>query len=99
MTEDEKRELKLERNRMICAYYAQGHKLRQCATHFRLGRQRILQILQQEGAWVPYVKMGRNKFLGVNVTERTKRKLKEKADEQGISVSRLASDTLDEMVR
>jgi hypothetical protein len=87
------------RNAEICAYYNEGHKLAECASRFKLGRQRILQILQASGAWRPYVKTDRVKFLGVTVSDETKAALKDLADEKGVSVSRLTSDILDEAVR
>jgi predicted HicB family RNase H-like nuclease len=87
------------RNAAIVAYYRDGHKLKDCASEFQLGRQRVLQILQAAGAWRPYVKTSRDKFLGVNVTSETKDALKVKADEQGVSVSKFASNVLDEAVR
>ncbi len=88
-----------ERNQQICAHYVAGHKLKECASAFKLGRQRVLQILQAGGVWQPYVKGERTKFLGVNVSEETKEGLKAKADAEGKSVSRFASDVLDEAVR
>lgn len=87
-----------ERNAAICAYYKEGHNLRQCASRFKIGRQRVLQILQAAKAWHPYVKSGRTKHLGVTVTEETKRKLEELAARKDASVSRYASDRLEEVV-
>lgn len=99
MTPEERAMQMKERNAAICAYYSEGHKLKECARKFQLGRQRILQVLQVAGAWKPYVKGERTKFLGVNVSEGTKDALKVKADAEGKSVSRFASDVLDEAVR
>lgn len=87
-----------ERNASICRYYQDGHSLKECASHFTLGRQRIKLILQAGNVWRPYVKGERTQFLGVNVSEETKGALKEKADAAGKSVSRFASDALDEVV-
>lgn len=99
MTPEERRAQMVKRNAEICAYYQAGHKLAECASHFKLGRQSILLILKAAGVWRPYVKMRRNKFLGVTVTDETKGALKVRADEQGVSVSRLTSDILDEAMK
>ena len=88
----------VERNKAICDYYNAGHKLRECASKFQLGRQRILQILQAGGAWKPYVKTDRTKYIGVNVSEDTKVALKELADAEGKSVSKFTADVLDRVV-
>ena len=98
MTPEERATAMTTRNANIVAYYTAGNKLKAVAQHFGLGRQRIMQILQAAGAWTPYVKGDRTKFLGVNVTERTREALSQKAEERGVSVSRFASDALDEMV-
>lgn len=99
MTPEERRAQAAKRDAEICAYYQAGHKLAECATRFKLGRQRILQILKAAGVWQPYVKMKRTKFLGVSITDETKDALKQKAEERGVSVSRLTSDILDEAVK
>jgi hypothetical protein len=99
MTTEERAAQMAERNTAICSYYQQGHTLRDCASHFKLGRMRVLQIVQAAGIWRPYERGRRTKFLGVNVTEETKDALRRKADERGVSVSRFASDTLDEVVK
>lgn len=98
MDEITKRELKCQRDAAICAYYLEGRKLAECASKFQLGRQRVLQILKIAGVWKPYEKTNRTKFLGVTVTPETKAALEEKADDMGISVSKLASDALDSIV-
>ena len=99
MTDDEKRAQMTQRNAAICAYYGAGHKLKDVASHFRLGRQRILQILLAAGVWQPYVKGSRTRFLGVTVSEDTKDALTRKANAEGKSVSKMVSDVLDEVVR
>ena len=98
MTDDEKKQQMTARNAAICAHHLAGHKVRETATAFQLGRQRIMQVLQAGGVWKPYEKGSRTKFLGVNVSEGTKDALKRKADAEGVSVSRLASDALDAVV-
>lgn len=91
-------EERIERNAAICAYYEQGHKLSKCASKFEISRQQVMNILKQAGVWRPYVKGGRTKFLGVSVSEETKDALRKRAEEEGKSVSRLASDALDAVV-
>ena len=98
MTDDERKVKMIERNAAICAYYSAGNSLKATATKFTLGRQRVMQVLVAGGVWKPYVKGSRTKFLGVNVSEETKDALRRKADAEGVSVSRLASDALDAVV-
>lgn len=87
-----------ERNGEIVAFFKAGNSVRMTASRFKLGRQRVYQILFKAGACEPYSKSARTKFLGVHVSEDTKDALKEKATEKGVSVSKLASDMLDEAV-
>lgn len=98
MTDEEKKERMTERNKSICDYYLDGHKLSECASKFKLGRQRVQQIVQAAGVWKPYIKGGRTKFLGVTVTADAKDGLKIRADQKGVSVSQLAADAIDEML-
>lgn len=87
-----------ERNAAICAYYKAGHKVMACATHFKLGKQRILQILKKGEVYRPLVTGTRTKFLGVSVKDATKAGLSTMAKKRGVSVSKLTSDALDDMV-
>ena len=98
MTDDEKKAQMTARNAAIVASYQAGRKVREVASEFKLGRQRIMQILKAGGVWQPYEKGSRTKFLGVNISEETKDALRVKADAEGKSVSRFASDVLDEVV-
>ena len=95
MTEEQKRTKMSERNDAICAHYLQGHKLSECASKFRLGRQRILQVLQKAGVWKPYVKNARTQWLGVTVTEEAKVALQREATRRGTSMSALTSDLIE----
>lgn len=99
MTSEEKKDQMNKRNEGICAFYAEGHSVAKVASQFKLGRQRVQQILTEAGVYQPYVKMDRTKFLGVSVTNETKDALKAKAYERGVSVSRLTSDILDRAVK
>lgn len=99
MTPDERKAQMNERNAAICDYYQQGHKLAECASRFKLGRQRVLQILQAAGVWRPYVKSKRTEFLGVTVSEATKENLKTAADARGVSVSQFTADALDDALK
>ncbi len=99
MTEDEKKAQMIQRNADISVFYQAGNNAAKCASHFRLSRQSIIKILQKSGVWKPYPRGERNKFLGVTVSEETKSGLEEMAKAQGVSVSRLVSDNLDEVVK
>jgi hypothetical protein len=93
---------KAARAELICRTYVEGTtKLDDLRRKLNLGigRMRIMQILKAGGVWKPYVKSGRDKFLGVTVTEETKTALERKAADAGKSVSRLASEVLDEAVK
>lgn len=87
-----------ERNAAICASYQAGTRLAKVASDFKLGRQRVLQILKAAGVWRPYERGTRTKFLGVTVSEATKDGLTEMAAAKGISVSKMTAEALDEMV-
>lgn len=99
MTPEEKQAQREARNAAIVAYYLEGHKLSEVARHHRLGRQLVLRILKQAGAWKPYVRSNRTRSVGVAVSEETKQALVERAEERGVSVSRLASEALDAYVQ
>ncbi len=98
MTPEEKALKKKERNAAICAYYVAGHKVKACASLFKMTRQGIVLILQAGGVWTPYIKGPRTKFLGVNVSAETKDALKALADAEGESLSKFTSDVLDDAV-
>jgi transposase len=98
MTPEQKQQQRDERDRAIVAYYKEGHKLSETSRRFKLGRQLVLRILKQQGAWRPYVKSNRTTQVGVAVSEGTKQALKELADERGVSMSRLGSEIIDEYV-
>lgn len=98
MTNEERQQQMEARNAAIAACYGEGKTLKQCASQFRLGRMRVLQILKAAGVWTPRVKSKRTEFLGINVSEETKQTLKAKADQEGVSVSEFAAEKLDEAV-
>lgn len=98
MTNEEKSAAMKTRNDEIVAYYQAGNKLKACASRFKLGRQRIYIILQAAGAWIPYVKGDRTKFIGVNVSQETKEAIASRAEKEGVSVSKFVSDRLDQAV-
>jgi hypothetical protein len=81
-----------ERNIELCQLYADGWTLGALATRYVLSRQRTRQIIRAAGIWKrPAV---RPIFLGVDVTQETKNKLKAEAERQQTSMSRLASDAI-----
>ena len=98
MTTEERATQMTERNKAICARYLDGHKLKDVASRFGLGRQQTMNILVKAGVWKPYEKGSRTKFLGVNVSEGTKEGLIKKAEDEGVSVSKFVSDRLDAAV-
>lgn len=98
MTDDEKKVQMLQRNAAICAHYETGKTLAATSKHFRLSRQRVLQILKESGVWRPYVKSNRTQFLGVNVSEDEKQALQEEAMRRGMSMSSLTADLIKDML-
>lgn len=98
MTPKQKKKME-KRNDAICACYAEGKSLAECGRKFGLGRQRVQQILKKAGAWRPHTPSGRTNHVGVTVTQETKKKLKELADENDMSVSELTAKALDELVK
>lgn len=87
-----------QRDAEICRRYSAGETLSELARCFGLGRQRIQQIVKKGGVWKPYERQ-RDQFIGVSVSGETKEKLKQKAEGKGVSLSRLTSDALDELVK
>lgn len=98
VTNEEKLQQMTERNAAICAYYQAGHKVSQCASQFRLGRMRVIQVLQKAGVWRPYVKNARTEFLGVSVSEVDKLALRVEAERRGLSMSALTADLIRKML-
>lgn len=96
---NEQRVQMLRRNADICTLYQSGATLAACGERFALSRQRIQQILKKAGLWRPRIKGPRTKFLGVTINEHTKDALRARAEREGKSVSQLASDALDKLVK
>lgn len=88
----------LARDFLICECYKAGASMAECGRRYGLGRQRVQQILKKAGVWRPYSKTRRNQHLGVVVTPETKAALESEAEAKGVSVSKLTSDKLDELV-
>ena len=99
MTPEEKARQMEARNAAICEFYAEGRSAKQVASKFRIGRQRVYQILNAAGAIIRPRPTRRQKFLGVTITSETKSALEAKAEAEGTSVSKLVSDALDEVVK
>jgi len=87
------------RNKEVVAYYLADNSQVACAKEFGLSKQRIHQILKKAGAWVPLQRSNRTHHVGVVVSEKTKGALEDKAIKAGISVSRMAADALDNLVK
>ena len=81
-----------ERNTELCKLYTAGQTLDQLAATFSISKQRVRQIVIKGGVWKK--KTPRPEFLGVDVTKDVKDKLKDAADERGVSMSKLASDII-----
>lgn len=87
-----------ERDAAICAYYSEGHSATACCKKFGLKRQRVHQILMKHGVKRRRTKGLRTKFLGISVSAQTKEALRQRADAEGVSVSKLTADALDALV-
>lgn len=92
-------ERRAKRDTDICTRYLSGLSLEECGKQAGLETQRVRQILKKAGVWKPPTRSRRTKFLGVSVSESTKDGLKQKADQEGVSVSKLASNALDALVK
>lgn len=75
-----------ERDKQICALYAEGKTLEECGTRFKLTRQRVKQIVKQAGVYRKMEQPGktsdRDAFLGINVHPAVKEKLRVEADKR-----------------
>ncbi len=94
--------MSIERNAAICQMYIAGATLKTCAEKYAISHERVRQILRKAGVFKhdrQIERSDRDAFLGVNLTTETKDALKAKADESGVSMSRLVSDQIDEMVK
>src|SRR5678815_4936049 len=101
-----------ERNHEICDCYINGMTLKDCGKKFKLSPERIRQILRQEGVFKHArarpqtygLKQGlvedssRDEFLGINISEADKDALRAEAKRRGLSMSRLSSDFIKEML-
>lgn len=87
-----------QRDADICSDHQAGHGIAQLCQKHGLKRQRIYQILKKAGIHQSRKRSARTHFLGVSVSEETKDALKQKATDEGKSVSKLTSDALDALV-
>ncbi len=87
-----------ERNAAICKRYEAGDKVSKIVKDFKLGRQRVYQVVKDAKVRRPTVQGSRTKHLGVTVKDATKIGLQRVADGKGVSVSQLTSDVLDKVV-
>ena len=84
------------RDDLLCKFYESGESIDDCAKKFGISHQRVRQILRKAGVW--HRKEARPAFLGVDVTEEAKTKLRAEADKRGVSMSRLASEAIDDLL-
>ena len=85
-----------ERNAEICKLYTEGTTIRALAAQFDISRQRIRQVIRAGGVWQR--SKTRPIFVGIDVTQETKDKLKDLADSRQTSMSKLASDAINAML-
>lgn len=97
MTE-EQREWMRARDVLICRCYAHGGSITECAAAFGLGRLRVRQILKAARVWQP-PRASRTAHLGVKLRPQTKAALPTLAKRAGVTVSKLVSNHLDQLVK
>lgn len=85
-----------ERNVELCKLYTNGATVAALAEQFEISCQRVRQIVRAAGVWKRATT--RPIFLGIDVTQETKDKLKAEADRQQTSMSKLASDAIANML-
>lgn len=85
-----------ERDKKICTAYTEGETISALAGKFKVSGQRVRQILRAGGVWKKAA--ARDVFLGVDVTQATKEKLKKKADKEQKSMSKVASDAIEKVL-
>lgn len=89
-----------ERNTRICQQYIDGDTVTAISAAFNLSRDGIYRILRDAGIQRrTKPSNGRDEFLGVNLSEETKRGLRQEAERRGVSMSMLTSDVLSEMLQ
>ena len=107
-----KAEQNKNRNEEICKRYVEGGTLKSIAFDYGLSSERVRQILQRGGISKHFrakqknvgLKDGvfvtdeRGEFLGVNLSEEDKTALREEAARRGISMSKLSSNIIQEML-
>lgn len=90
-----------ERDEAIVKQYDEGKTMADLATEHGISRMRVRQIVRKAGVYKPYrdvQHMGRDEFLGVNLTKEAKDALRAKAGEAGKSMSEMVSDEVERMV-
>lgn len=91
----------LTRNEEICRLYKEGLTIYDLGESFNLSHERVRQIIRKAGIFKGDRKVtlsDRVEFLGVNLTEEAKAKVKRIAEARGISMSELTAGLIDEMI-
>lgn len=90
-----------ERDEEICRLFVDGMSLHDCSVRFGVSHERIRQILRKAKVFKgkrPLDKSDRDEFLGVNLTEADKIRLRAEAGRRGMSMSMLTSDLIRDML-
>ncbi len=90
-----------ERDAEICQMYVAGQLIKEIADAHKLTTQRVLQILRHNQLTRKdrIKKKVRDEFLGVNLSEPVKKALRKEALRQGISMSQLTADWIEDAVK
>jgi len=87
-----------DRDAEICRRYMSNETLQAIANDNSISRMRVKQIVKKAELWRKRPKSD-VEFLGVNLATETKEALRAKADERGMSMSKLTSEALTAMLK
>lgn len=88
----------LIRNAEIGRRYMEGETLQSIGNSYGISRMRVKQIVKKAGLWRKRTRED-VEFLGVNLAPGTKDALRAKADERGVSMSKLTNDAITLMLK
>lgn len=92
---------RVERDANMCQRYKDGATMEEIRRETGLSRQRVQQILRQNGLHKSDRKVtsDRDDFLGLNLSKPVKAALRKEAQRRGVSMSALSSDVLKDMLK